>query len=121
VADYPKHIKKLLREFMTEAYERELHRELTKLDASFAEWRAGKIGSGELSYRIHEYETGPSRELFQKYNNSPHDMSVAYAIVVGILKPDEVPGELLEAIRGPLSFYQSLKADGELGEPGKSP
>jgi hypothetical protein len=53
---------------MTEAYERELHRELTKLDQSFAEWRNGTISSGELSHRIHQYETGPSRELFKHYN-----------------------------------------------------
>ena len=119
--DYSKHTKKLLREFMIEAYERELHRELARLDASFAEWRAGRISNGELSHRIHEYETGSSRELFQKYNNNPHALSVAYAIVAGILKQDEVPAELLEAISGPLSFCQSLKADGELREPEFSP
>ena len=45
---YPKNIKRLLREYMGEAYERELHRELVKLDQSFAEWRDGQISSGEL-------------------------------------------------------------------------
>jgi len=54
--DYPKRIKRLLREYSAEAYERELHRELTKLDRSFAEWRNGDIGSGELSHRIHLQE-----------------------------------------------------------------
>ena len=48
---YPKNIKRLLREYMGEAYELELHRELVKLDQSFAEWRDGKICSGELSRR----------------------------------------------------------------------
>jgi hypothetical protein len=39
---YPKNIKRLLHEFMVEAYERELHSELAKLDQSFAEFeRAG--------------------------------------------------------------------------------
>src|SRR5512136_99908 len=69
--NYSKNIKRLLREYMTEAYERELHRELTKLDQSFAQWRAGAISSGELSHRIHQYETGPSRELYKQYNESP--------------------------------------------------
>jgi hypothetical protein len=50
--DYPKHIKRLLLEWMEEAYERELKRELDKLEQSFSEWREGKIGSGELSYRV---------------------------------------------------------------------
>jgi len=116
--DYPKRIKKLLREYMTEAYERELHRELGKFNQSFAEWRNGEISSGELSYRIHQYETGPSRELFKHYNHGPVDMSVAYAIVVGILEREEVPEELLEAIVRPLNFCESLKADNELKEPG---
>ena len=116
---YPKNIKRLLREYMGEAYERELHRELTKLDRSFAEWRDGKIGSGELGYRVHQYEAGPSRELYKKYNDSYHDANVAYAIVTGILKRDEISAELLEAISSLLEFYQSLKDRGELKEPGE--
>ena len=104
---------------MIQAYERELHRELVKLDLSFAEWRDGKISSGELSYRVHQYETGPSRDLYKKYNYSYHDTNVAYAIVTGILKRDEIPAELLEAISSLLAFYQSLKEEGELKEPGE--
>jgi hypothetical protein len=52
----PKRIKRLLRKHVMEAHERELHRELTKLDQSFAEWRDGEIGSGELSHRIHQWD-----------------------------------------------------------------
>lgn len=117
MADYPKPIKKLLREYLTKAYECELHRELTKLDRSFAEWRDGKISSGELSYQVHQYETGPSRELFKRYNGDLPDMMVAYAIVAGILQEEEVPAELLQALDRPLSFYQSLKERNELRVP----
>lgn len=117
MTDYPKPIKKLLREYLAEAYEAELQRELTKLDRSFAEWRAGKISSGELSYRVHQYETGPSRELYKLYNGGQPDMMVAYAIVAGILPEEEVPAELLEAISRPLGFYQSLKERNELNIP----
>lgn len=106
---YPKNIKRLLREFMVEAYERDLHRELLKLEQSFSEWRDGQISSGELSYRVHQYETGPSRDLYSKYNVSYHDMNVASAIVAGILKREEIPGELLEAISSLLAFYDSHK------------
>ena len=117
IPNYPKRIKKLLREYMIEAYEMELYRELGKLEPSFAEWRNGEISSGELSYRIHKYETGPSQKLFKHYNHGPVDMSVAYAIVVGILEREQMPDELLEAIAGPLDFYESLKAANELKEP----
>jgi len=55
--EYSKRTKRLMREWMTEAYETELHRELTKLDESFAEWRRGAISSGELSHRIHQVTT----------------------------------------------------------------
>ncbi len=39
--DYPERIERLIREYSAEAHERELHRELTKLDTSFAELRFG--------------------------------------------------------------------------------
>ena len=115
---YPKHIKKLLREYTAEAYERELHRELAILERGFEQWRNGEISSGELSYRIHQYEIGPSRELYKKYNeNSLAEMNVAYAIAVGILNKEEVPSELLEALERALSFYEDLDARGGLRKP----
>jgi hypothetical protein len=117
MADYSKKVKRLLRELMTEAYERELHRELTKLDRSFSEWRSGSISSGELSHRLHQYETGPSRELYKRYTDTSADMAVAYAIMTGILKRDELPVELLAVLERPLSFYQALQERHELREP----
>ena len=111
---YPKKVKRLMQDWMTKAYERELHRELTVLDKSFAEWHAGAISNGELSHRIHEWERGPSRALFKHYNYGPPDMSVAYAIVLGILDEAEVPEELLEAISGPLAFFRSLQERDDL-------
>jgi len=114
MSEYPRRIKRLLREWMIEAYERELHRELVGLEASMAEWRSGDISSGEMSHRIHEWEKGPSRALFRQYNRGPQDMSVAYAIVVEILDEEEVPAELLEAIKGPMEFFRSMQERGEL-------
>ena len=114
---YPKKIKKLIREYMTEAYERELRRELSKLEVSLSQWQNDEIGSGELSYRLHQYEVGPSKELYKKYNFGEADMNVAYAIVAGILKKEEVPPELLEALEGPLSFFEGLDARGALQIP----
>ena len=64
--DYSKNIEHLLRELAAEAYEKELSRELAKLEKGFEEWRDGKINSGELSHRIHQYEAGVSQELFKK-------------------------------------------------------
>ena len=115
--EYSKKVKKLIREFAAEAHERELHRELTKLDRRFAEWRAGRLGSGELSDEIHQYETGPSRELFKRYNGELPDMMVAYAITAGILERREMPAELLEALSGPLQYFEGMRERGELKVP----
>jgi hypothetical protein len=112
-----KRVKRLLREQAATAHERELHRELTKLDGTFAEWRSGAISSEELTFRIHQYETGPSRELWKRYNSGPAEISVAYAIVVGILDEDEVPAELLEAIGRQLDWFRSLQERDELRAP----
>ena len=114
---YSKHVKRLLHEATTTAYERELHAELTKLDQSFAEWRAGRISSGELSHRIHQFEVGAARELFKRYSNGAPEMNVAYAITVGLLERASQPPELLEALAAPLSFYQSLVDQNALATP----
>ena len=42
MTEYSKHVKRLLRELAAEAYEKELSRELVKLDKSFEEWRGGQ-------------------------------------------------------------------------------
>ncbi len=101
---YPKSVRKAILEWAAEAHERELHRELTLLDHSFTEWRNGEIGSGELSYRVHEYDTGPTRELFKRYNSGFHDLNVASALVEGILTYEEIPAEVIEAIQDLLGF-----------------
>lgn len=115
MAKYSKRIKRLIREWAAEAYERELRRELTRLQESMAEWQRGEISSWEMSDRIHEWEVGPSRALFKHYSESG-DLSVAYAIVVGVLDQEELPAELLEAISGSLEFFRSLRESGRLRE-----
>ena len=119
MTEYSKHIKRLLRELAAEAFEKELARDLAKLEKDFEEWREGKINSGELSHRIHQYEVGPSRELYKKYNDGQNDFNIAYAIVTGMLAREEVPDELIEAIDKHISFYESLKDSGELRLPGE--
>ena len=115
--DYPGNIKRMFREYKIEAYEVELHRELSKVDKYFEEWKNGTISGGELSYRLHQYEIGPSRELYKKYNYGEDVTNVAYAIVTGMLDREKMPGELLEEIDGTLKNFQSMKDKGELREP----
>lgn len=116
--EYTKAIKRQIREWAIEAYERELHRELTLLDQSFEEWRQGRISSGELSSRVHDYESGPSRRLFSEYNERHSEGAhVAYALTTGILSPEEVPGEVQEALSSWLGLYGDLQKRDELADP----
>ena len=104
----PKPIKRVLRQLMDVAYERELHRELEKLDQSFAAWREGTISSFELNELIHKHHDGPSRELWSRYRNvRAADMLVTSAVVEGLIKEEEVPLEVLATISWQLAFYRS--------------
>jgi hypothetical protein len=111
---YPKRIKKQLTRLSMEAHERELERELSGLAEQFDEWRAGKISAGELGFLVHDYDTGPLRELFKFYNRAPVHMRVACAVAQGILTEDEIPEEVLPYIAGGIEFYRSDL--GEMGE-----
>ncbi len=117
--DYPKYVKRLLRELAPLAYDRELDLELSKLDARFAEWRSGHISGSELNEHIHNYHNGASREIWSFYFNGEPDLVVAYAIVAGLLERDETPEEVLAALELPIAFHQETADRGELRIPGK--
>lgn len=86
INNYPKKVKRELRELAAQAYEHELALELKKLDKSFAEWRNGSISSIELCHhRMHRHKTGASKSLYRKYNYGDIHFNVAYAIVTGIV------------------------------------
>jgi hypothetical protein len=104
MSEYPKHIKKKIYELRCEAHERELARELTQLAARFDEWRAGKIGAGELDHLIHQHHNGPSRELFKFYNSGSDDFAVAHAVAQGILAEDEIPTDVWPHIEALVRF-----------------
>lgn len=104
--NYPKRIKRALREWAAEAHERELHRELTILDRSLDAWRRGQMGSGDLSICIHEFHNGPARKLFNRYNGGFQDVNVAAALVTGTLTREEVPTEVIEAVEDLIPFSE---------------
>ncbi len=104
---YSRRIKRQLRELASLAYENELSRELARLANKFDEWRQGRLSAGDLSYLIHQYDIGPSRELFKHYNNGLPHMQLACAIVHGILNEEDIPEEIWPYIRDALEFCRS--------------
>jgi hypothetical protein len=114
--NYSSHIKKMLRTWATEAYRRELERELNNLEKDLSAWKSGRISSEELRHRIHAWDTGPSRALGKQYDYGQLDANVAYAVVIGILKEHELSDELLAALEPSLEIYRKMKADRRLAD-----
>jgi hypothetical protein len=106
--DFPKRIKRQLRELAGIAHEREVRSHLDSLYEQFASWKAGAIGTFDLTARIHEFHNGPDRKLFVHYNGSYSYLHVVGALVSGVLSEAEVPAEVLEAIAPLLAAIRSL-------------
>ena len=68
MADVPKRIKRLLREYAAAGHEEELRRALLPVSEAFGRWARRELGSGELSEIIHRFHQGPARELWIRYN-----------------------------------------------------
>lgn len=117
---YSKRVKQLLREYAKEAYELMLNRALKKLAESFKEWEQGEIGDVEFSNRIYKYEQGPSKKLYEQYNQGDDAFNVAYAIATELLDREQIPADVIEAIQGQIMFYEGLKDDDNLMYPGET-
>jgi hypothetical protein len=111
MADVPKRIKRLLREYAGAAHEEELRRALLPVSEAFGQWARRGLSSGELSEIIHRFHQGPARELWVRYNTSHLEMPVAFAITTGVLARETIPAELLEHLAGALRFYEEQRAD----------
>jgi hypothetical protein len=85
--EMPKRVKRALREVAMRAHEEELRRALLPLAETFDRRRVGKVSGGEFVDVIHNFRQGPARELFQRYNYGSLDLTVAHAIVPGVIDP----------------------------------
>jgi hypothetical protein len=93
--EYPKQIKRQLRELNEKAHENELNQELAKLALEFEAWKQGRISGDELNDLIHAFHHGPSRELFNRYTLRGNEhFAVAGAVVQGILRKEDIPDEV---------------------------
>lgn len=110
MADTPKRIKRLLREYAAAAYEEELRRALLPISEAFGRRERRELSSGELSELIHRFHQGPARDLWVRYNTPPLEMVVAFAITTGVLGRDTIPAELLEHLTGAMRFYEEQAA-----------
>ena len=110
MADTPKRIKRLLREYAAAAHEEELRRALILVAEAFTRWERRELGSGELSEIIHQFHQGPARELWVRYNTTHPEMAVAFAVTRGVLNRETLPVELLDHLARAMRFYEEERA-----------
>jgi hypothetical protein len=111
-----KRVRALVRDLAATAYERELQGYLTQVEQAFVRWRKGEIDARSLADEVDEFSRGRARHsLEQRYRTTRiMHMNVAQAIARGILRTDEVPGEVLDALERAIEFYRKGLADGSI-------
>jgi|GEM_PF-387811 len=97
-SDRQKRLRKAMRELVTRAYERELGKALSDLEASFRIWREGTITCFRLNDLIHDHHDGVSRDLWKKYGFHP-EVLLPILVASGVIQESEVPEELLATMR----------------------
>ena len=102
-----KALRRCLRELAELAYERELSRELSELEAEFGRWHSGETNAFDLSEAIHGFHQGAARELFSRYQRSNEELVVAQAIHGGIISRDEAGAAMLKHLAGHLRALES--------------
>jgi hypothetical protein len=107
-----KSMKKRLRKLAAIAHERELTASLQELHAGFADWRAGRINSFELSDRIHAFHQQTAREIWKMYSTSkPSGMQLARALALGFVTEEEAGRELAEKLRPLIDYWKDDSED----------
>jgi hypothetical protein len=98
--------RKELRRLASLAYERELGAALAALETHFREWHAGSCDVHQLSDMIHQFHNGIARDLFVTYTRLEPRLAVAQAVARKVLRDDEVPATLREALHTLIAFYE---------------
>ncbi len=105
--DVPKRIKRLVREWAGIAHDRDLRTALGELRIQFGRWERGEISSFELNEFVHQFHDGTSREIWKRYATNHLEPAVASAVAAGVVRKEELPGELLQHIAGLIEFYEA--------------
>jgi hypothetical protein len=104
----PRPIKRKLKDLVGKSYENELSSYLKELSFKFDEWKAGNVSSGELSNLIHDYDRGPSKDMFVYYNTVDSSIAVGRAIVHNFLSEDDIPEEIFPYIKNSIELSKRL-------------
>jgi hypothetical protein len=101
------HIKKALRELAGLAHEEALRRALRPLGDAFDRWERGELSSTALGELIHEFHQGPARQLWVAYHRAAPELSVARAILEGLIDRHTIAPDVLESLGRALAFCEA--------------
>ena len=73
---------------------------------AFGEWRAGRLSPFALNERIHRFHDSDARELYSMYTRSHPEQGVARALALGLLAPEEIPGECAMKLAESVEFFR---------------
>lgn len=113
-----KSFRKIARQLVGQAYQREQEKALESLRREFFRWQSGEIDCWELTDLIHRFHDGESRDLYKIYEMGDIKIALARAVALGILGEDEVPADLREPMRPMIEFFRD-ELDGEEQHPGQ--
>jgi hypothetical protein len=111
MADIPKRMKRMLRDYAGKAHEAELRQALAPLADAFKRWEGGALDSFDLKDLIHHFHQGPAREIYLRNATNYLDPPVAYAIATGLVDRATVPPELLAHLARDIEFYQDQETE----------
>jgi hypothetical protein len=112
----PKQIKRQLNQLVGQAYENELSQALEVLATQVDDWRAGGTTAGELAHWIHQYDTGPLREMYKRYNSGYHELQIAGALQEGLLQESDIPEEVWPCLQNAMAFIRDALGEGNVDD-----
>ena len=101
--------KRRLREWAGVAYERELAAATAALLAQFRRWEAHEMDVFQLNERIHEFHSGVSCTLDNRYAGRDPAFAVAYAIKTGLLTREEIGDDLFALVENMVGVLSSAE------------
>lgn len=101
-----KQIKRDIRLWAGQSYERLLEKALRELDDVFGRWRAGQLNPFELSDKIHGFHDGISRRLYNLSQLPCQENIIAWAVRENVIDLQELPAHIQERIRAYAELFQ---------------
>ena len=95
-----------LRRLTQLAHERELKNVLLALFGRFDQWRRGQLDAFELNEELRRHSVETSKALQAKYSGTPPETAVAMAIVMGVLRDDEVDAQCMNIITPQINYLR---------------